>query len=173
VFITVSSGVRGGIVLDYVRRPEIHGSNMVLSCADPVGELVPIVADLPAIRLIIFAIPICFIYQSLSLPDTRFGLALTLCIVNLALVLILLINGIRAMPVEIEEAAHVDGAGVLAVVSKLFCRSRRARWRPAPSFIHSWSESLIIADDPARCSGLPLSFSFRRAAAARFASPSP
>jgi multiple sugar transport system permease protein len=48
---------------------------------DDVGEkwLLPIVANLRAIPLIIFAISIHLIYQQLSLLDTRFGLALILC----------------------------------------------------------------------------------------------
>ncbi len=57
----------------------------------------------PGIPLIIFSIPIYLIYQQLALLDTRFGLALILCLVNLPLVLVLLANAVRDLPFEIEE----------------------------------------------------------------------
>ena len=60
--------------------------------------------------LIIFAIPIYLMYQEARLLDTRLGLALILCLVNLPLVLVLLANAIRDLPVELDEAARIDGA---------------------------------------------------------------
>ena len=44
--------------------------------------LLPLVVNLRAIPLIIFAIPIYLLYQKVSLLDTRLGLALILCLVN-------------------------------------------------------------------------------------------
>ena len=53
------------------------------------------------------AIPLYFMYQQLSLLDTKFGLALILCLVALPLVLVLLTAAIAELPIEIEEAAHL------------------------------------------------------------------
>ena len=81
--------------------------------------LLPVVTNLRAIPLIIFAIPIYLIYQQAALLDTRLGLALILALVNVPLVLALLVNGIRDLPLEIEEAARIDGAGTLAVLLRI------------------------------------------------------
>src|SRR5262249_54970422 len=74
-----------------------------------VGEkcLLPIVTNLRAIPLIIFSIPIYLMYQEAHLLDTRLGLALILCLVNLPLVLVLLANAVRDLPVELDEAARI------------------------------------------------------------------
>lgn len=53
------------------------------------------------------AIPLYFMYQQLSLHDTKFGLALILCLAALPLVLVLLTAAIAELPIEIEEAAHL------------------------------------------------------------------
>ena len=67
--------------------------------------LLPLVVNLRAIPLIIFAIPVYLMYQQVGLLDTRFGLGLILCLVNVPLVLILLSTAIAEIPIEIEEAA--------------------------------------------------------------------
>jgi multiple sugar transport system permease protein len=83
-----------------------------------VGEswLLPTVANLRAIPLIVFSIPIYLMYQQAYLLDTRFGLALILCLVNLPLVLVLLANATQDLPVELDEAARIDGASTWGVV---------------------------------------------------------
>jgi ABC-type glycerol-3-phosphate transport system permease component len=48
--------------------------------------------------------------RALGLLDTRLGLGLILAIVNLPLALMLLVNAVADLPVELEEAARVDGA---------------------------------------------------------------
>ena len=83
-----------------------------------VGEswLLPTIANLRAIPLIVFSIPIYLMYQQAHLLDTRFGLALILCLVNLPLVLVLLANATQDLPVELDEAARIDGASTWGVV---------------------------------------------------------
>ena len=73
--------------------------------------ILPVVTNLRAVPLIIFSIPIYLVYQQVHLLDTRVGLALILCLVNLPLVLVLLVNSLRDLPIGIEEAARMDGAG--------------------------------------------------------------
>lgn len=77
--------------------------------------LMPTIVNLRAIPLIIFAIPIYLMYQQVDLLDTRLGMGLIQCLVNLPLVLVLLATSIAELPEEIEEAARVDGAGTFRI----------------------------------------------------------
>ncbi|HEX4765186.1 MAG TPA: ABC transporter permease subunit [Lichenihabitans sp.] len=84
-------------------------------------------------------------YQQLHLLDTRLGLALILCLVNLPLVLVLLVNSLQDLPIGIEEAARMDGAGTLALLVRVVLPLS------APvvastlilSFIYAWNEFLF------------------------------
>jgi multiple sugar transport system permease protein len=107
--------------------------------------LLPAVTNLRAIPLIIFSIPIYLIYQQLSLLDTRFGLALILCLVNLPLVLVLIANGIRDLPMEIEEAARVDGAGTMSILTMIVLPLTAPVIASSLvlAFIYAWNEFLF------------------------------
>ena len=72
--------------------------------------LLPLVVNLRAVPLIIFAIPIYMGFQWLGLLDTRLGLGLILTIVNLPLALVILVNALADLPEELDEAARLDGA---------------------------------------------------------------
>jgi multiple sugar transport system permease protein len=72
--------------------------------------LLPMVVNLRAIPLVIFAIPIYMMFQVSHLLDTRLGLGLILALVNLPLTLVLLVNAIADIPKELDEAARIDGA---------------------------------------------------------------
>ena len=78
--------------------------------------ILPLVTNLRAVPLIIFSIPIYLVYQQVHLLDTRLGLALILCLVNLPLALVLLVNSLRDLPIGIEEAARMDGAGTASLL---------------------------------------------------------
>lgn len=112
-----------------------------------VGEtwLLPIVTNLRAIPLIIFSIPIYLVYQQLSLLDTRTGLALILCLVNLPLVLVLIVNSLRELPIEIEEAARVDGAGTAAILLRIVLPLSLPVIASSLilAFIYAWNEFLF------------------------------
>jgi multiple sugar transport system permease protein len=107
--------------------------------------LLPLIVNLRAIPLIIFAIPIYLMYQQVALLDTRLGLALILCLVNLPLVLVLLTTAIAELPVEIEDAARVDGATTLRllafVVAPMLANAFAAS--AVLAFIYSWNEFLF------------------------------
>lgn len=79
----------------------------------------PAVVNLRALPLIIFAIPLYLMYQSLGLLDTRLGLGLILTVVNLPLALLIFVNAVRNLPIEIEEAASMDGARLGAVLRRV------------------------------------------------------
>jgi multiple sugar transport system permease protein len=107
--------------------------------------LMPLVANLRAIPLIIFAIPIYLMYQQVGLLDTRLGLALILCLVNVPLVLVLFATAITELPIEIEEAARVDGANTIKllflVVAPMSLNVMAAC--SVLAFIYSWNEFLF------------------------------
>jgi multiple sugar transport system permease protein len=107
--------------------------------------LLPAVTNLRAIPLIIFAIPIYLIYQRLALLDTRIGLSLILCLVNLPLILVLIANAIRDLPLEIEEAARVDGADTLALLRHIVLPLSTPVIASSLvlAFIYSWNEFLF------------------------------
>ncbi len=65
------------------------------------------------------AIPIYLMYQQVDLLDTRIGMGLIQCLVNLPLVLVLLATSIAELPEEIEEAARVDGANTIQLLTRI------------------------------------------------------
>ncbi len=107
--------------------------------------LFPPVVNLRAIPLIIFAIPIYLMYQAAGLLDTRFGLALILCLVNLPLVLVLLDNAVRDVPIEMDEAARIDGAGSWTILRLIILPLVRPMIASSTvlAFIYAWNEFLF------------------------------
>jgi multiple sugar transport system permease protein len=109
------------------------------------GVLFPLVVNLRALPLIIFAIPLYMMYSVAGLLDTRLGLGLILAVVNLPLTLLLLVNAVAEIPTEIEEAAHMDGART----GRLLFRVVLPLCRPALittfifGFITAWNEFLF------------------------------
>jgi multiple sugar transport system permease protein len=81
--------------------------------------VLPLIVNLRAIPLIIFAIPLYMMYQLFGLLDTRVGLGLILALVNLPLTLVLLVNAIVDIPKELDEAAYIDGANSLNVLRRI------------------------------------------------------
>ncbi len=107
--------------------------------------LFPGVVNQRAIPLIIFAIPIYLMFQAVGLLDTRFGLALIMCLVNLPLVLVLLVNAVREVPAELDEAARIDGAGTWAILVRIVLPLVRPMMASATvlAFIYAWNEFLF------------------------------
>ena len=107
--------------------------------------ILPIVTSLRAVPLIIFSIPIYLVYQQVHLLDTRTGLALILCLVNLPLVLVLLVNAINELPIAVEEAARIDGASTIALLRHLVLplASPAVASALVLSFIYAWNEFLF------------------------------
>jgi len=107
--------------------------------------LFPLVVNLRALPLIIFAIPLYLMYAAAGLLDTRLGLGLILAIVNLPLALMLLVNAVAEIPLELEEAARMDGART----PRLLWRIVLPLCRPALittfvfGFITAWNEFLF------------------------------
>ena len=107
--------------------------------------LLPLIVNLRAVPLIIFAIPIYLMYQQVHLLDTRLGLALILCLVNIPLTLVLFSSAIADLPIEIEEAARVDGVSTLRIIVHLIVPMSLnvVAASSVLAFIYSWNEFLF------------------------------
>lgn len=107
--------------------------------------LLPLIVNLRALPLIVFAIPIYLMYQSAGLLDTRVGLGLVLAVVNLPLTVLVLLNAVAAVPRELDEAAAMDGART----GRLLLRIVGPAVRPALltagilGFVTAWNEFLF------------------------------
>lgn len=108
-------------------------------------HLLPVVANLRAVPLVVFAIPLYMMFQFVGLLDTRIGLGLILTIVNLPLSLMMMVNAISDIPGEIDEAARMDRAGAFVILRRIV----RPVIRPAMvtafifGFITAWNEFLF------------------------------
>ncbi|WIY24766.1 carbohydrate ABC transporter permease [Parasedimentitalea psychrophila] len=107
--------------------------------------LLPIVSNLRALPLIIFAIPFYFMYQSVGLLDTKLGLALIACIINIPLALLMLVGFMQDIPAELDEAGRLDGASTLQVLYHIIWPASRPILFAVAilSFIYSWNEFLF------------------------------
>ena len=107
--------------------------------------LFPFVTNLRTIPLIIFAIPFYLMYQVLGLLDTRMGLAIIAALINLPLALVVFVGFLQDFPVEIEEAARVDGATTFGVLRHVVLPLSRPVMASVAvlSFIYAWNEFLF------------------------------
>lgn len=109
------------------------------------GVLFPLIVNLRALPLIVFAIPLYMLFRAVGLLDTQLGLGLILAVVNLPLTLMLLVNAVAEIPLELEEAARMDGARL----PRLLLRVVLPLARPALTtafifgFITAWNEFLF------------------------------
>lgn len=109
------------------------------------GLLFPLVVNLRALPLIVFAIPIYLMFSAVNLLDTRLGLGLILAIVNLPLTLMLLVNAIADLPVEVEEAARMDGARLPRLLFRVVLPLTKAALMTSFifGFVTAWNEFLF------------------------------
>lgn len=107
--------------------------------------LLPLVTNLRAVPLIIFVIPFYLMYQFLGLLDTRLGLAIIAAIINIPLALLLFTGFVQDLPVEVEEAARVDGASTLDVLRRVVLPLSGPIIAATAilSFIYAWNEFLF------------------------------
>jgi multiple sugar transport system permease protein len=107
--------------------------------------LFPLVVNLRALPLIVFAIPIYLMFSAVGLLDTRLGLGLILAVVNLPLTLMLLVNAIAGLPVEVEEAARMDGARLPRLLFRVVLPLTKAALMTSFifGFITAWNEFLF------------------------------
>ena len=107
--------------------------------------LLPLVTNLRAVPLIIFVIPFYLMYQVLGLLDTQLGLAIIAAVINVPLALLLFTGFVQDLPIEVEEAARVDGASTLDVLRFVVLPLSRPVITATAilSFIYAWNEFLF------------------------------
>lgn len=73
--------------------------------------LLQAITSLRLVPAMFFAVPFFLIFSSLGIYDTVFGLILANTFMQLPLALLIICGSLRDVPIEIEEAASIDGAG--------------------------------------------------------------
>ena len=107
--------------------------------------VLPLVTNIRALPLIIYAIPIYLMFQLVGLLDTIPGMALIACIINIPVALVLFVGFMQDIPKDMDDAARVDGAGkwgILWHVMLPICRPIVFAVLIL-SFIYSWNEFLF------------------------------
>jgi multiple sugar transport system permease protein len=138
---TVIAG--GGVILSMVLAvPAAYG---IVRAGVGASTILPLMANLRAIPLIVFTIPIYIMYQIVGLLDTQLGLMLIACLINLPVTLLMTVGALRALPIEIEEAARVDGANTMQILISLIVPLTRPMLISAGilGFITAWNEFLF------------------------------
>ena len=103
-------------------------------------------------------IPIFFSAQKLGLLN-QFGIIVALSILNLPFALLLLKNFFDTVPVELEEAAHVEGATLMQIVTRIVVPMSRAGMAVVWffTFTVAWNEFLLPLLFSRSESGFPMS----------------
>lgn len=107
--------------------------------------LLPIITNLRALPLIIFAIPFYFMFQTVGLLDTRLGLALISCVINIPIALVLFVGFVQDLPKDFDDAAKIDGANMRQILMYVIVPMSRPVMLAVfiLSFIYSWNEFLF------------------------------
>jgi ABC-type glycerol-3-phosphate transport system permease component len=97
---------------------------------------------MPPIAVII---PLFVIYQNLQLFDTRLGMILAYTAFNLPFAVWMLAAAFRQVPVEIEEAARVDGSNLFQTIVQIAIPLARSGVAVAAifAFIWAWNDLLF------------------------------
>lgn len=105
-------------------------------------ELAEFILSTKMLPAIVVVVPLLQVYKVLGLIDTRFGLIIAHVLVVLALIVWVMRSFIDALPVEVEEAAYVDGASGLRTLLQIVLPSAAPGLVTvaALAFILSWNE---------------------------------
>lgn len=112
------------------------------SCMRGRFELAEFILSTKMLPAIVIVVPLLQVYKQLGLIDTRAGLILAHVLVVLALIVWVMRSFIDALPVEVEEAAYVDGASGLRTLLQIVLPSAAPGLVTvaALAFILSWNE---------------------------------
>ncbi|MCP4382128.1 MAG: carbohydrate ABC transporter permease [Hyphomicrobiales bacterium] len=107
--------------------------------------LLPLVTNVRALPLIIYAIPIYLMFQLVGLLDTRTGLALIACVISIPVALVLFVGFIQDIPEEMDAAAKIDGAGNWGILWHVILPLARPILVAVLvlSFVYAWNEFLF------------------------------
>jgi len=90
-------------------------------------------------------IPTFIMLRNVDLLNSRFGLALVYCAVNLALSVFILVGFMKGIPIDIEEAAVIDGATVYRTFFEIILPIAKPGIATilTLSFLNAWNEFLF------------------------------
>ena len=77
---------------------------------------------------VVLALPFLVLYKELGLLDTRIGLILLYTLMVLPIVIWIMRDQFNSIPIELEEAALVDGLSIWGAFFRSSCRSRCRAW---------------------------------------------
>ncbi|MGL1892917.1 MAG: carbohydrate ABC transporter permease [Spirochaetaceae bacterium] len=116
-------------------REEFRGKNVIYTIIIA-GILLPIIS---------FMVPYFSIIQKLKLYDTLFALILVYSTINIPISVFLTTSFMKTIPVELEEAATIDGASFFQRFSKVILPLSQTGLVTAGTFcfIYAWNEFIM------------------------------
>lgn len=107
--------------------------------------LLPLVTNIRALPLIIYAIPLYLMFQLVGLLDSWLGMILVTATISIPVALVLFVGFIQDVPIEMDEAGRLDGASQRVILWKLIFPMSRPIVIAVflLSFITSWNEFLF------------------------------
>jgi len=107
--------------------------------------IINVSSSLRLLPAIFFAVPYFLLMTNLHLIDNIFGLILANTFLNLPLAIVLISTGFRDIPVEIEEAAQMDGASVYRILTTVLVPLLSPTFMAVAvlTFIFSWNDYLF------------------------------
>ena len=108
---------------------------------------------------VIFLIPVYLMLSQLRLTNHYIGLILPYVALNLPIAILIMRGTFRGLPAEIEDAARIDGAGVLQTLFHVMLPMARAGLASAVvfSFLSIWEEFLFAVTLMTKPEYLPIS----------------
>ncbi len=94
---------------------------------------------------LVIILPLYVIYTRIGLYDTYAGMILVHQLITLPLIILILASFFRDMPIEIEEAARIDGAGIWTILTSIVVPIARPGIASAMmiAFIFSWDNMIF------------------------------
>lgn len=118
-----------------ISRENFKGKTIVFTVI-VAGILIPIIS---------FMVPYFSIIQKLKLYDSLLALILVYCTINIPISVFLLTSFMESIPVELEEAATIDGANFVQRFTKVILPLAQTGLATAGTFcfIYSWNEFIM------------------------------
>ena len=81
--------------------------------------LLPLITNIRALPLIIYAIPLYLMFQLVGLLDSWLGMILITAVISIPVALVLFVGFLQDIPIEMDEAGKLDGASQRIILWKL------------------------------------------------------
>ena len=118
-----------------ISREKFKGKNIIFTIV-VAGILIPIIS---------FMVPYFSIIQKLGIYDSLIALIVVYCTINIPISVFLLTSFMESIPVELEEAATIDGANFTQRFTKVILPLAQTGLATAGTFcfIYSWNEFIM------------------------------